>query len=60
MTLKNATLLAIIGVCVQVLIALGFALEIQMYSALNIISVFAYAMLLPFFVIIYQKQKDGN
>ena len=59
MTLKQATLLAIFAIVVQVLISVSYILQLQYYMVLSALGILSNLGLLPFFVLIYQKQKDG-
>ncbi|KIA88892.1 hypothetical protein SAMN05421876_1075 [Kaistella jeonii] len=60
MTLKQATLLAIFAIVIQVLISICYILQLPYYMVLSALGILSNLGLLPFFVLIYQKQKDGN
>lgn len=60
MTLKQATLLAIIAVILNIAISLGYVFQVEFYKVLSALNILSYIGLLPFFIIIYQRQKDEN
>lgn len=60
MTLKQATLLAIISLFLQIIIPFGYEINSEYFMVLRVLGTLSTAGLIPFFVLIYQKQKDGN
>lgn len=60
MTLKQATFLAIVSLIVQLIIPFAYMMETEFYTVIRVFGILSTAGLLPFFILIYQKQKDGN
>ena len=58
--MKNATLLAIISIFLQIATSAIFIFELQyFYEISQIISFVSTIGLLPFFILLYLKQKNG-